>query len=121
MTHDAILSGVTIVASIAALLGAKMYNIYLIALNILWIITNLIAAIILELQVIDDTNAEFEGSKEGYETYGAPIPVFVIQGIVAILLIYPHAGFIKEVKQGILSPETYPREEFSCCCTDRRR
>lgn len=121
LTHQVILSGISIVASIAALLGAKMYNIYLVGFNILWIIVNYIVAIILNLQVIDDTNAEFEDTKEGYVPYGAPIAAFVIQGIVAILLIYPHAGFIHEVKKGILSPETYPREEFSCCCMDKRR
>jgi len=33
------------------------------------------------------------------------------------LEIYPTAGLIKEIKGGTMSKETYPREEYSCCCT----
>ncbi len=33
--------------------------------------------------------------------------------------LYPTVGLIMEIKQGIMSAETYPREEYSCCCTKK--
>lgn len=32
------------------------------------------------------------------------------------LWMYPTVGLITEIKKGIMSPETYPREAYSCCC-----
>lgn len=32
------------------------------------------------------------------------------------LWIYPTAGLISEIKSGVMSAETYPREAYSCCC-----
>ena len=46
---------------------------------------------------------------------------FVIQGVIVCLFIYPHVGFMSEVKAGILSAETYPREAFSCCRVNQQR
>lgn len=36
--------------------------------------------------------------------------------VCALLWIYPLIGLIKEIKAGIMSEETYPREAYSCCC-----
>jgi len=34
-----------------------------------------------------------------------------------LLFVYPVVGLISEIKSGIMSEETYPREAYSCCCT----
>jgi len=36
--------------------------------------------------------------------------------IVQAIFIYPVVGLIMEIKSGIMSAETYPREAHSCCC-----
>jgi len=48
-------------------------------------------------------------------------PEIVIQAVLTLFFMYPHIGFIMEVHSGIMSAETYPREEFSCCCVSSRR
>ena len=44
----------------------------------------------------------------------------MISTVCTALFLYPHIGFIMEVKKGIMTRETYPREEFSCCCVTAR-
>lgn len=45
----------------------------------------------------------------------------LIYGIVGTVIgyglyIYPLVGLILEIKSGVMSKETYPREAYSCCC-----
>ena len=47
------------------------------------------------------------------------LQIVISAGITAGFL-YPHIGFIMEVKKGIMTRDTYPREEFSCCCVAAR-
>jgi hypothetical protein len=115
--QQAILLGVGVFASIVALIGAMRYNIYMVGFNVLYIIVNFIAGIIL-------TNKAFNTLEEDYlgdENIRFPIGQFAIQGAILCLFIYPHIGFIFEVRAGILSAETYIREQFSCCCIAQRR
>lgn len=44
------------------------------------------------------------------------IPVTIAAGVAMCLWIYPHVGFIVQVRRGIMSKETYPRQQYSCCC-----
>jgi uncharacterized membrane protein YqjE len=97
--QQATLAGVGVFFSIVAFVGAYRYNIHMVGFNILFMIISFIATIALE----EDSN----GDKD--------FP-FVVQGLVMCVVIYPHVGFMYEVRTGILSAETYPREEFSCCC-----
>jgi hypothetical protein len=36
--------------------------------------------------------------------------------LFAALFMYPTIGLIVEIKKGIMSEKTYPREAYSCCC-----
>ena len=47
------------------------------------------------------------------------VQIIMTAGFTAAFL-YPHIGFILEVKKGIMTRDTYPREEFSCCCVTAR-
>ncbi len=51
-----------------------------------------------------------------YYTGGQQIGAIIAQIILAAIYIYPTAGLLMEIKNGIMSPETYPREAYSCCC-----
>jgi hypothetical protein len=113
----AIFSGISLIFSIAALVGARTYNIWLVGSNIIWLLVSYIASIIISIVTIDEINAISPDDTE----FGYDIRTYVISGLYTILFMYPHIGFIHEVKSGIMSAETYPREESSCCCVTQRR
>lgn len=45
---------------------------------------------------------------------------YAIGAIFTALFVYPSFCFVREVRNGIMTKETYPREEHSCCCTSSR-
>jgi hypothetical protein len=58
-----------------------------------------------------------------YNTWlGATTSVEIIFSVIFTIIvfcaiwIYPLVGLIKEIKEGIMNEETYPREAYSCCC-----
>jgi hypothetical protein len=116
----AIFNGISLVFAIAALIGARNYNIWLVGSNIIWLLANYIAGIILQMGATDDVN-DFYDDDINNPDFGYNIPGFVINGCIMLLFMYPHVGFIMEVRSGIMSAETYPREEASCCCLAQRR
>lgn len=40
----------------------------------------------------------------------------ILSIVFAGLFMYPTIGLVMEIKKGIMSQETYPREAYSCCC-----
>lgn len=110
-TYQAIFSGVSLFCSICALLGANKFNIPLVAINTLWYVANFIAGTIISLNTINEMN-EIATTDVTYTA----VPSIILGAVVAMLFMYPHIGFMYEVKNGIMSFETYPREEYSCCC-----
>lgn len=113
---NAIFTGIGIVAAICALLGAMKYNIGLVAVNIVWLVLSFIATTVVTVLAYKDLDEQYE--EENIQT---PYPSFIVGAIFTALFVYPHVGFVTEVKSGIMSEETYPREEFSCCCVQERR
>ena len=94
-----IINGVGVAFSIAAIIGASLYNIWLVLLGVLWIVTDVILSF-----MYTDAVAKYHG-------------MFIAWILVwAGLMLYPHVAFIYEVKKGIMTRDTYPREQFSCCC-----
>jgi hypothetical protein len=78
-------------------------------------VINYVATIIIDIKTINELN-------EMYGTF-IPLPIlgWIFQAAVTLFVLYPMASFIREVKTGIMAPETYPREEYSCCCTTTRK
>jgi hypothetical protein len=115
--QQAILAGVGLFASIVAVVGAYRYNVYMVGFNVLYIIASFITSIVLTNEAYNTVEEDYNGNN------GIPYPIttVVFQGFFMLLYIYPHVGFMYEVKAAILSEETYPREEFSCCCTPNSR
>ena len=91
------------------------YNVILVAVNIVWLIVTFVGSTIVQVMAYHDVDEIIED-----KDVQQPIGLFVVSAIMTSLLIYPHAGFIAEVKMRIMSEETYPREEFSCCCIQNR-
>jgi hypothetical protein len=101
--------------AIVALLGARFYNIPMLSLVIVWFLVNYGLSIYFGIDTVNQIS-EIDGVQYRY-----PIGVFIGSAIVTALWIYPHVGLIMEIRNGIMSVETYPREEYSCCCVDNRR
>lgn len=46
-----------------------------------------------------------------------PLICSIIGAVIGYgLYLYPVVGLILEIKSGVMSKETYPREAYSCCC-----
>ena len=110
----------SLLTSAMALVGALRFNIWLVATNVIWIVTNFIVAISYTAKINEEMNEHYD-----YEDYGEASPtrspgLLVVHTIMMILLVYPQIGFIREVRLGIMSYDTYhTREAYSCCCNRR--
>ena len=111
---QAALYGVSLFCSLCALAGANMYNIPLVALNTLWYVGSFIGGAVILVQTSNQV-------EEAADVNLLVIPNIVVSAVITMLFMYPHIGFMYEVKVGIMSAETYPREEYSCCCVASRR
>jgi uncharacterized membrane protein YbjE (DUF340 family) len=113
-TIIAALYGVSVVSAICGLVGGIKYNIPLVSIQVLWLIVAFVVGIVLSVVAINDVNDQLE--LNGEEELNQPIGSYIFSATITCLWMYPHVGFIMEVKSGIMSLETYPREEYSCCC-----
>jgi hypothetical protein len=89
-----------------AIVGAVQYNTILLKFNVMYVIGNFIATTVLFFRAADNV-AQFD-----YDFVNMIGPL-----IGTVMTVYANISLIKEIKCGIMSPETYRvREEQSCCC-----
>mmetsp|Transcript_41362 Transcript_41362/g.74564 ORF Transcript_41362/g.74564 Transcript_41362/m.74564 type:complete len:178 (-) Transcript_41362:221-754(-) len=98
-----IFGGVTIGINVMVIFGASIYNAWAVLIGALWVVTSLVLTIMFNVQYAND---------HGTSVYYSPI----VDIIWAVIVLYPHIVFIYEVRKGIMTPQTYSREEYSCCC-----
>lgn len=71
-------------------------------------------------QVLSDLHVDSRSSmtEENAELIGEYMNLGTIAfgGITKIHLVYPYLFLVKEIRQGIMTQETYPRESHCCCC-----
>jgi hypothetical protein len=108
--------GVSVVSAICGLVGGIRYNIPLVSIQVLWLIVAFVVSIVLSVVAINDVNDQLDLNGNGEEELNQPIGYYIFSAVITCLWMYPHVGFIMEVKSGLMSLETYPREEYSCCC-----
>ncbi|CAJ1934362.1 unnamed protein product [Cylindrotheca closterium] len=123
---------VHIIMTVVALVGAIIFNFFMVALYVLWSILNLIISIVLQHQMFEElldwvetqtddeawsTNNQDE-LETAFNTY--MIVNYVLTAIFTLLWVYPSVFLSVEIKKGIMTKETYPREEMSCCCVGNR-
>ena len=101
---DSIFVGVSIVVSILVIWGANQYKTWAVIVGIVWLVVQYISSVVWITIAYKDYDEN------------TPIVNFVVSAIITCLFIYPHVGFVMEIKSGVMSKETYPREESSCCC-----
>lgn len=104
LTDGIIIASVGLAVFIITLWGAMKYNIFAVGLGALYICAAFVANTVLTIQF--------------FNSYMVPVPTptLVVSGVISALFLYPHVGLILELNNGIMTPETYPREEMSCCC-----
>jgi len=117
---------VGIVMTVTGLVGAVIFNFYMVALYVLWSILALIVGIILQKQTLDEMLDWVEKEDGGgsdpqlasLETTlnTALISTYAGAAILTALWVYPSIFLAVEIKKGIMTKATYPREETSCCC-----
>ena len=103
LTVSIIASIIGICFSIAAIIGAIKFNIWLVGSNVVWLAIGFI------------TTIAVSAPATGY-SYGAVNILFYLAFLCFFL--YPHIMLIYEIKGSkTMSQESYtPREEKSCCC-----
>ena len=111
-TVSIIAAAIGLVMAIVALLGARLYNIPMLIAAVVWYFVNYGLYIWTWIANVNAAN----NVESNTVTYRYPIGLIIIQAVITGLWVYPHIGLIVEIKKGIMSRETYPREEYSCCC-----
>jgi hypothetical protein len=120
---------VGLVTTCLSLYGAVSFNWQLVAVNVLYAVINLIVVIVYSTQSTSEILDLIEEEKlidddtidtEKLVRYGAVVS-YILVGLITFLWVYPSIFFVVECKRGTMTKETYPREEFSCCCTPPRR
>jgi len=107
-----------------------------VALYVLWSILELILGVVLTKSLIDemvecagDPTCRDDGATVAMADKDAKavedalnmvlIGTFVSSAIFTFLWVYPSVMLAVEIKKGIMTKETYPREEMSCCCVPK--
>jgi len=110
-------TAVALLASICGLVGALKFNTCLVAVDLVWMAVNFIVGAVVSMSNANDVDA-LQDDQVDYKPN--PIGDIIFSAVITSLWMYPLVGFIMEVRKGIMSRETYPREEHSCCCVSAR-
>ena len=103
-TATGVLFAISVVFDIVALVGAIKYNIYMVGANMVWVVVSFVLVLIVEWILL-----------RGSELSIAPPIGFLVAAMERVLEVYTHAGFVSQVRAGILTKETYPREQRHWC------
>lgn len=112
---EIIFSGVSVALSGFAIVGACLYSSFAVGLNALWLLIAYVLGFVFGTQYCNDYCDAYEDPYYSCTCSLNGFTVFV-SAVVMVLFVYPHIGFIVQVEKGIMSRETYQREEYSCCC-----
>jgi len=98
---------VSVFSAICGLVGAAKFLAWPVYVPILWYAASTILEWVFSAQIANE-----------YQEYNVGVPVFslAVSTAVACLFIYPHVGFVREVRRGIMTKENYPNAQASCCC-----
>eukprot|EP00984_Skeletonema_dohrnii_P012124 scaffold4878_cov117-Skeletonema_dohrnii-CCMP3373.AAC.2 len=101
-----------ILFTIVIISGAISFNQTVVVIGLLWEIF----IICYWITGASSTIENFDWSKEVPGAKQSTVAFLVITILWQFVTIYAEIMFVYESKQGIMTPETYKREEQSCCC-----
>lgn len=113
---NAIVAGILALLAVVPLYGALTFKQPLVAFGVVLQVASLITEILLGYMFIEKANAVSDEID-----YAQPWILYAGAAAIVALFIYPHFGLMMEMKQGIMTPANYEREDYSCCCGTRRR
>jgi len=105
---------VSILLSSVAIAGAYLYNIYVVGINMVWLLLSYILRLALGAEYCNDYCGAYYG--DYFCFCGLDFPAVLASSVMTCLLIYPHVGFLVQIRKDVQSKETCPREQYSCCC-----
>jgi hypothetical protein len=108
-----ILGCITLMTSFASSISAALFSIWIPAFQIIWLLTVLVSSSFILRNMYAELEEVYGTTPVVALTSAAPILVGMTLCVVAFL--YPHIAYVYEVRRGILTRETYPREERCCC------
>jgi hypothetical protein len=104
-----IIFGCGVVAVAVPAYGAKTFHASMVGFGIVWFVLSFVA------QVVVDVVYTGKANDVAHNPVLVPFIPWIFYGVWIALLIYPHVGLFNEIRSGVMSAATYPREEFSCC------
>lgn len=114
---NSILGGVVMILTCVPLYGAYTFRIPYIMFGVVLLVATYIARLLVAYFTVDQADEVI--AQTGNMRFAQPSVLYTAYGVVMALFVYPHIGLIMEIKAGIMSLETYPREDYSCCCQTR--
>ena len=98
-----------------AIYGAFKFRWYLLIPECIWRTIALFIGLIMNTRFCREWDATEEGSKATFDCETKPF-MKIIDFIILGFVLYPHVVFIRQCRNGLMSPETYETKEKSCCC-----
>jgi len=100
-----------IIFTIVILFGAYKWHYIAVLIGLLWEVFILTFWIVGASESMKNTWNQYDNSEKN-----STIAFVIISIIWQFVVIYAEAIFVYESKSGIMAPDTYEREEYSCCC-----
>ena len=107
---------ILILSSFASSINASYFGILLPAFQIVWLLVVLVASCVILNNMYGELEAYYNTINDPYNNFVPLPPILLGMGLCVAGFLYPHVAYVYEVQRGILSRESYPREERCCCC-----
>jgi hypothetical protein len=111
--------GVVLATAFVSQIGAVAFWASLVALHALALMADFTAFCFLALELYRDLQVTL--AAETNQVPASPVISFLVNGAITLLCLYPQVGFLLECRLGIMTAATYPREDYSCCCSAAAR
>jgi len=112
-----VLSAVFLFFNIWTLCAALRYSTCMLSTNVILILIQFGFNIYNAWAVQDQADTQYDVDFNIGNFIGSIVGSVIFYG----LYLYPVIGLISEIKSGVMSQETYPREAYSCCCNPKKQ
>ncbi|CAB9498662.1 expressed unknown protein [Seminavis robusta] len=113
---NAVVGGVMLVLTAIPIYGAYTYQSCPVGFGIFLLVSSFVVRFMVAYVMVEDA-----GGLSDELAFEQPWVLYGISALFMLLFIYPHIALILEIRKGIMTYKTYPRESYSCCCTRERR
>jgi hypothetical protein len=111
---NAIIGTIAVFATIIPIYGAYRFDNRLIGFGVGFLFLSFVTRFVVVYTLIEKADNVSENVM-----FAQPTFVYTLYSIIIALFVYAHIGLMYEINKGIMSAETYPREEYCCCCPSR--